>query len=229
MDYDQDFDSWSIGANYALTDEVALFANYSEGGGLAAPDRVTGNLNADGSMNNAAGFAEIASLELGVKWQFGDGSLYVTYFDNETDEERAFEVTTQTFRQNSYESSGLEFEGEYDFYNGFAVRGSVTFTDAEITQTGDGSNVGNVPRRQADYIFNITPSYSTDMWDVGLNFVGTDEVFIQDVNQTKFDAYMITNLFANWYVNDNFSVSLNSNNLFDEEGFTEGEGEFGAA
>ena len=229
MNYDQDFDSWSIGGNYALTDEVALFANYSEGGGLAAPDRVTGNLNADGSMDNAAGFAEISSLELGVKWQFGDGSLYVTFFDNETDEERAFEVTTQTFRQNSYESSGLEFEGDYDFGNGLAVRGSVTFTDAEITQTGDGSNVGNVPRRQADYIFNITPSYSTDMWDVGLNFVGTDEVFVQDVNQTKFDAYMITNLFANWYVNDNFSVSLNSNNLFDEEGFTEGEGEFGAA
>lgn len=223
FDYDQDFDSWSVGANFALTDNVALFANYSEGGGLAAPDRVTGNLNANGSMDNGAGFAEIRQAEIGVKWQFDAGSLYATYFDAETDEERTFEVTTQQFLQNSYESSGLEFEGDYDFGNGFAVRGSLTLTDAEITRTADGSNVGNVPRRQADYFFNITPSYSTDDWNVGLNFVGTDEVFIQDVNQTKFDAYTVSNLFATWYVTDNFSISLNANNVFNQEGFTEGE------
>ena len=223
IDYDQDFDSWSIGGNFALTDEVALFANYSEGGGLAAPDRVTGNLNPDGSMDNGAGFAEITQAEIGVKWQFGAGSLYVTYFDAETDEERAFEVTTQEFLQNSYESSGLEFEGDYEFGNGFGVRGSVTFTDAEITRTASGDNVGNTPRRQADYIFNITPFYNANNWEAGLNFVGSDEVFVQDSNDLKFDSYVVTTLFANWYVNDNFSVSLNANNLFDEEAFTEGE------
>lgn len=223
MDYDQDFDAWSIGANYALTDEVALFANISEGGGLAAPDRVTGNLNADGSMANGAGFAEVQQVDIGVKWQFGDGALYVTYFNAETDEERAFEVTTQQFLQNSYESSGLEIEGNYYFDNGFAVQGSVTFTDAEIVDTANGANIGNTPRRQADYIFNITPSYSSDQWNVGLNLVGTDEVFVQDNNDLKFDAYVVANLFANYYVNDHLSVSLNSNNLFDEEGFTEGE------
>jgi outer membrane receptor protein involved in Fe transport len=223
MNYDQDFDAWSVGANYALTDEVALFANYSEGGGLAAPDRVTGNLNADGTMANGAGFAEVTQAEVGVKWQFGDGSLYFTYFDAQTDEERAFEVTTQLFLQNSYESSGVEIEGDYYFDNGFAIQGSLTLTDAEIVGTADGSNVGNTPRRQADYIFNITPSYTSDAWNVGLNFVGTDEVFIQDNNDLKFDAYVVTNLFANYYINDSFSVSVNSNNLFDEEAFTEGE------
>ena len=223
MDYDQDFDSWSIGANYALTDEVALFANYSEGGSLAAPDRVTGNLNADGTMDNGAGFAEIKQAEIGLKWQFADGSLYVTYFDAETDEEKAFEVTTQEFLQNAYESSGIEIEGDYDFGNGLGIRGSLTLTDAEIVDTASGDNIGNTPRRQADYIFNITPSYSTDNWEAGLNFVGTDEVFVQDNNDLKFDSYVVTNMFANWYVNDNFSVSLNANNLFDEDGFTEGE------
>ena len=221
--YDQDFDSWSIGFNYAATDSVALFVNYSEGGGLAAPDRITGNLNGDGTLDDGAGYAEISQAEVGVKWQFDDGSLYVTYFDADTDEERAFEVTTQLFLQNSYESSGLEIEGDYDFGNGFGIRGSMTFTDAEIVNTASGDNIGNKPRRQADYIFNITPSYSTDDWEVGVNFVGTDEVFVQDNNDLKFDSYVVANLFANWYVNDNFSVSVNANNLFDEDGFTEGE------
>ena len=222
-DYDQDFDSWSIGANYALTDELAVFANISEGGSLSSPDRVTGNVNPDGSMDNGAGHAIVKQAEIGLKWQFADGSFYITYFDADTDEERAFEVTTQEFLQNSYESSGFELEGDYDFGNGFGIAGSLTLTDAEIVRTANGENVGNQPRRQAEYFFNITPSYRSDMWDVGLNFVGTDEVFIQDNNDLKFDSYVVTNLFANYYLNDNISISVNSNNLFDEIGFTEGE------
>ena len=221
--YNQDFDSWSIGANYALNDEMAIFANISEGGSLASPDRVTGNLDATGNMGSEAGHAIVTQAEIGLKWQFADGSLYVTYFNAETDEEKAFEVTTQEFLQNSYESSGFEIEGDYDFGNGFGVRGSLTLTDAEIVKTASGNNVGNTPRRQADYFFNITPSYTADNWDIGLNFVGTDEVFVQDNNDLKFDSYVVTNLFVNYYVNDNFSISLNSNNLFDEDGFTEGE------
>ncbi|MGI9295004.1 MAG: hypothetical protein ACR2PS_13560, partial [Pseudomonadales bacterium] len=39
-----------------------------------------------------------------------------------------------------------------------------------------------------------------------------------------FDSYIVTNLFANYYFMDGkLGVSLNANNLFDEEGFTEGE------
>ncbi|MFK7733989.1 MAG: TonB-dependent receptor [Pseudomonadales bacterium] len=222
-DYEQDFDSWSIGANYAITDELAVFANFSEGGSLASPDRVTGNLNAVGNLGDEAGHALVTQAELGLKWQFENGSLYLTYFNAETDEESAFEVTSQTFLQNSYESSGFEIEGDYDFGAGFGIRGSMTLTDSEIVKTASGDNVGNTPRRQADYFFNITPSYTAENFDIGLNFVGTDEVFVQDNNDLKFDAYIVTNLFVNYYINDNFSVSLNANNLFDEEGFTEGE------
>lgn len=222
-DYSQDFDSWSIGFNYALNDEMALFANLAEGGSLAAPDRVTSNLDANGNMAPNSGHSEVQMAEIGFKWQFADGSFYITYFQADTDEELAFEVTTQEFLGNSYEASGFELEGDYDFGNGFAIQGSMTLTDSEIVKTASGANVGNTPRRQADYFFNITPSYTADNWQAGLNFVGTDEVFIQDNNDLKFDSYVLTNAFGNYYVNDSFSVSLNVNNLFDEEGFTEGE------
>ena len=165
----------------------------------------------------------LSRLNWASNGSFDNGSFYVTYFAAETGEERAFEVTSQTFLQNSYESSGFELEGDYDFGNGFGVKGSLTITDSEIEKTASGANEGNTPRRQADYFFNITPSYAADNWDVGINFVGTDEVFIADSNDLKFDSYIVTNLFFNYLVNDNFSVSLNANNLFDEEGFTEGE------
>lgn len=222
-DYDQDFDSWSVGGNFAVSDDLALFFNLSEGGSLASPDRVTGNLDANGSMLNREGYSEVQQAEIGVKWQFDSGSLYVTYFDAETDEELAFEVTTQEFLGNSYDSSGFEIEGDYDFGNGFAIRGSLTLTDAELTKTASGENVGNTPRRQADYFFNISPSFTAANWDVGLNFVGSDDVYIQDNNDLRFDSYIVTSLFANYYFSDSFSIRLNSNNLFDEEAFTEGE------
>ncbi len=222
-DYEQDFDSWSIGGSYLINDDLAVFANIAEGGSLATPDRVTGNLDANGDMGSRAGHSIVEMAEIGLKYQFGQGAFYVTYFDTETTEELAFEVTTQQLLGNTYESSGIEMEGLYDFDNGFNIRGSVTFTDSELVRTADGSNVGNTPRRQADYFFNLTPSYSTEQWDAGLNFVGTDEVFVQDNNDLKFDAYVVTNLFANYYFNENLSISLNANNLFDEEGFTEGE------
>lgn len=222
-DYEQDFDSWSVGVNYALNDTMALFANLSEGGSLASPDRVTGNIDANGDMDDEAGHAIVQQAELGFKWNFDNGSLYITYFSAETDEERAFEVTTQAFLQNTYESSGFELEGDYDIGAGFNVKGSLTIIDSEIVKSADASVEGNTPRRQADYFFNITPSYTTDDWDVGVNFVGTDEVFTQDNNDLKFDSYIVTNLFVNYLFNDNLTVSLNSNNLFDEEGFTEGE------
>ena len=46
---------------------------------------------------------------------------------------------------------------------------------------------------------------------------------MQDTNDLKFDSYLVTNLYFNYNFNDNITLSLNMNNAFDEEGFTEGE------
>jgi outer membrane receptor protein involved in Fe transport len=219
-DYSTDFDSWSVGVNYALNDNMAVFANISEGGSISSPDRVTGALNADGSILNEAAFSEVEQTEIGFKYRGDMGSFYVTYFDADTTESRQFEVTSQTLRGNTFNANGFEFEGDYEWENGFGIKGSVTLTDSELTS---GANAGNTPRRQADYIFNLTPYYNADKWNAGVNFIGTDEVFVQDNNDLKFDSYVVANLFINYQLNDRTSISLNSNNLFDEEGFTEGE------
>lgn len=219
-DYSTDFDSWSLGVNYALNDNMAIFANVSEGGAISSPDRVTGSLRADGSILSESAYSTVEQTEIGFKYRGDVASFYVTYFDADTEESRQFEVTSQTLRGNTFTASGFEFEGDLLFNNGFGVKGSLTLTDSEITS---GANAGNTPRRQADYIFNVTPHYTTDAWDTGINFVGTDEVFVQDNNSLKFDSYITANLFFNYRFNDQLSLSLNANNLFDAEGFTEGE------
>ena len=222
-DYEIDYDAWSLGVNYAIGDSMAVFANISEGGSLSSPDRVTGSIRDNGSMFNDSGYSEVEQAEVGFKYSGDNAAFYITYFTADTAEAREFEVTTQTFKENTYEADGIELEGQYDMGNGFGVRANVTFTDSEIAKTGDGANEGNTPRRQADYLFNITPYYVAANWDVGVNLFGSDEVYVQDTNDLKFDSYLVTNLYFNYSFNDNITLSLNVNNAFDEEGFTEGE------
>ena len=174
-------------------------------------------------MLNDSGFSEVEQAEVGFKYNGDNAEIYITYFMADTTEAREFEVTTQTFKENTYEASGIEVEGSYDMGNGFGIRANATFTDSEIKKTGDGSNEGNTPRRQADYLFNITPYYIGESWDAGVSIFGTDEVYVQDNNDLKFDAYITTSVFFNYAFTDNIHLSFNVNNLFDEEGFTEGE------
>ncbi|MGD8846825.1 MAG: TonB-dependent receptor [Desulfobacteraceae bacterium] len=223
--YDLAYTSYSLGMNYALNDDMAVFGNYSKGGSATAPTRVDTNFyDENGDLtDDKAGYSTVDMYELGYKFQGGNAAAYVTLFYAETEESGGYEVTSQTSIQNSYESKGVEVEGFYEIGAGFAIRGSITLTDAEITDSNTEANIGNKPRRQADYIFNITPSYTIGNHNVGLNFVGTDEVFVGDNNEAKFDAYMVTNLFYNWRMDNGISLGLNANNLLDEVGFTEGQ------
>jgi outer membrane receptor protein involved in Fe transport len=100
----------------------------------------------------------------------------------------------------------------------------LTWTDAEISDDAvNNAIVGNTPRRQADVIYTITPSYSTDTVNVGLSIQGSTEFYLQDNNDLKQDAYNLVHLFANWYINDSLTASLNINNLTDEFVVTESE------
>lgn len=222
-DYDINYDAWSVGVNYAFGENMAVFGNISRGGSLSSPDRVTGSIRADGSMANDSGFSEVEQAEIGFKYDGEDATVFVTYFMADTTEAREFEVTSQTFLENSYEASGIEIEGSYDMGNGFGIRANATFTDSEIKNTGDGANEGNTPRRQADYLFNVTPYYVAANWDAGLSIFATDDVYVQDSNELQFDSYITTALFFNYSFSENLGLSLNVGNLFDEEGFTEGE------
>jgi len=55
VDYDADYDAFSIGANYQVNDTVAVFANYSEGASVTAPDRSTGLLVASNTAGTLTG------------------------------------------------------------------------------------------------------------------------------------------------------------------------------
>lgn len=226
VNYEASNTSYSFGGSYIFDDSLTAFARYSKGS-RAIADRllqIAGTLNTDGSLTSTtSGFDEVKQLEVGVKYATSDLRVYATLFDTVTEDTQAELTSGLTFIR-EYQATGLEVEGNYAISDDFSVTGNFTWTDAEIS--GDLFNqaiVGNTPRRQADFIYTITPQYQTSDLLVGASLQGSTEYFVGDSNELKQDGYNLVNAFATYFVSDTFSVSLNINNLTDEFVITESE------
>lgn len=226
-DYDADHNNFSIGANYAINDRLAIFGNYSETASLTAPDRSTGNLNVvDGVGTSPDGdlfLNFVDQFEVGARFKFGAGNFSIVYFDAQVAEAAQFEVTTQDVIQTTFDTNGIELEGDFYLENGFGIKGNATFTDSEIAGPATNANLGNRSRRQAPYTLNINPYYIGENYDLGLNIFSNGAAPVQDDNQFDLPAFTTVGAYVNYEVYENLTMSVAANNLFDEVGFTEGE------
>ncbi len=226
VNYEASLTSYSVGGSYIMDKSKTIFARYSKGG-RAIADRllqIGGTLNSDGSLTSTtSGFDETKQLEIGFKYATSDLRFNATLFDTVTEDTQAELTSGLTFIR-EYEAMGVELEGNYEFGSGFTLSGNATWTDAEISDDKFNPGlVGKTPRRQADFIYTISPQYQADNYLLGVSLQGSTEFFVGDTNELKQDGYNLVNLFATWYVSEAFSVSLNVNNLTDEFVITESE------
>jgi outer membrane receptor protein involved in Fe transport len=222
VNYDWDYASYSIGANYQIDSSLATFARLSKGGRANADRLLFGKVRADGSVADEDAVDEVNQYEFGVKKRFDSLSVFATAFYAET-EEQNFEATSQTFFDREYEAKGIEIESTY-FIDAWDFRGNLTWTDAEIAKDAlTPEVVGNTPRRQADLIYSLMARYSFDKGAAGVNFIGTTDAYAQDNNDLKFDGYTQVNGFVSYDLSENLNIALNVNNLFDTVGITEAE------
>ena len=214
--------SWSIGANYLVSPDAAVFARISRGGRANADRLLFGVVQADGSVRKQDAVDFVDQYELGVKYRSGPFGLFVTGFHAKTQEQN-FEATTQRFLDRTYKATGVEIEAAYRA-GIFDLRAGATYTDAEIAKDAiTPANEGNTPRRQAKFIYQVTPAVDFGMVRAGLNIVGTTKAYAQDSNELVFPAYTQVNAFVNFRPLDKVEVSLNANNLFNVTGITEAE------
>jgi outer membrane receptor protein involved in Fe transport len=224
VDYEWDYTSYSIGANYSVSDSVAVFGRFSRGGRANADRLLFGPaILASGDIrSDDAAVDMVDQYEAGVRFVGGDLSVFATAFLAQT-EETNFEATSQTFTDAEYESKGIELEGFYSI-GGFDLSGGVTYTDAEITKDAlNPANVGNTPRRQADWVYQATGSYASGPFRVGASLVGTSDSFAQFNNQLVMPGYVVVNPFASYDIAEGLQLVLNINNVFDEFAVTEAE------
>ena len=223
--YNYDYLSYSFGANYRLQDDLSFFARYSRGA-RANADRllfgpavstVTGRLT-----DSSAAVDFVRQAEGGVKFRSGGLGLYATGFYAKT-EEQNFEATTQRFFNRNYDAYGVELEGSYRV-GGFSLTASGTYTHARIkSDVLNPAVVGNRPRRQAEFTYQATPQYSTKLFTIGANVVGTTASYTQDDNLLKLPAFAQVNAFLLVTPREHVTLSINANNVFDVNGFTEAE------
>ncbi len=217
VDWDYDFASYSIGANYKLNNKQAVFARFSHGGSAKA-DRILTPGAAQLFVGNPKDVIDQA--ELGWKQKFNAGGLFITGFYAKTTEEGGFEATTQRVIDNDYSAVGLEIEGAFNFGD-LDLRGALTYTNASINS---GDNDGNTPRRQPDLMFNIIPTYSLGKSSaIGLSIIGQTKAYAQDDNVLVMPGFAIVNGFVSFGITEGLSFSINANNLFDSIGLTESE------
>jgi len=222
VNYDWSYTSYSFGANYLFSDDLAGFARVSRGGRANADRLLFGVVQADGNVSAEQSVDVVKQQELGVKWRLGDLNLFVTGFHAETSEQN-FEVTSQRFFDRTFEAYGAELEASYRL-NQFSFTGGVTYTDAEINKDQITPEVeGNTPRRQADFIYQGTAAWEGYDFRLGVNLIGTSASFAQDNNQLKMPSYAQVNLFANYRLTDTLVLAVDVNNLFDKFAITESE------
>lgn len=224
VNYKVNHTSYSLGGNYQLNKDLAVFARASDGVAFSADRLLYGN-PLDGSVPVAVN--QVKQLEAGVKFRSGGFSSFVTLFNAKTSESN-YEATTQTFTSNRYDATGVELELGYRT-GGLRVTGGATITDATIKASNDPTTVGKTPRRQAKLVYQVAPSYSVGPFEVGAAIIGTGSSWGDDGNTIKMGGFTVVNAFGNYQINDRLSASLSVNNLFDTLGYTEVEGDGHAA
>lgn len=220
VSYTADATSWSLGANYEFSRNMAAFGRISHGASWKSPDRVIWDTRVATGVDPYP-VNEVDQFETGLKIRQGSFSGFFTAFFAKTKEGAGFEVTSQTIKNDSYDSKGIEAEMAWRLGD-FRIAGGATLTDAQITS---GPNSGNTPRRQATLVYQLSPSYSTGNLEVGGAIIGTTKSYAQNDNVVVLPGYAVVNLYASYALSDSTTVSLGVNNLFNTVGYTEAEGQ----
>ena len=225
FEYDWSYMSYSLAANYELSDDMAVFGSISKGSRVNADRLGDGGFYSNGTAADGSVENELTSFEFGAKVDEDDYSLFATVFYVETDDVNSESTNASGgARVRGYESTGLELEastkiGEID------LRGSMTWTDAEIVSSNDATIIGNTPRRQADFVWSLSPSYQFGDHYVGATLIGTTDSYSQDNNAYTMDGYTYINLFADFALAPGLKLQMSVNNVTDQIGITEDEGQ----
>jgi len=224
VNYEFDYHSFSVGMNYKLSDNQAVYARYSQGG-RANADRLLYSpfLTAEGRTIDGLDADRISQAELGYKHRAGRWSLITTAFFTQISEQNE---EFGRILNKDFVTYGLEAELSANFGN-FDLLAGATFTQATIQKSINPAEEGNVPRRVPALLYNISPSYRFlgNKAAVGFSLIGTSKVYAQDDNVVAIPGYLYANAFASYDLTRGLTLRLNSNNLTNTLGFTEMEGD----
>lgn len=227
LNYNYNYISYSLGANYRIAPSLAVFARYSRGA-RAAGDTIfytpTINTQTGGLFNPDDGYGVVRQSEVGVKYRRGDLALNLTSFLADA-HDKNFQLLTdssgvtyaaQLDRQ--YRAYGAEFEGNYS-YGPWNLAAAATYTHARIRSDRDNPQFNdNTPRHQPNLIAQLSPSYEGKMFSAGAVVVYTGSSYAQDINQLKMPSFTTVNTFLKLRPVNRVELMVTASNLFNAIG-----------
>lgn len=238
-DYDEDFTSWTVGANYSFTDSMSSYVRVNRGGHFADFDNgIRGS-----TTGNTSPIQIVRNYEVGFK--FENDFLYAdisTYFRDFTGLQ--YEQTTAngapTGNKLFYgsESKGVNFIGWYSPVENFRFQVVANYLDGEYTDydrcvqytnvvTGNGCAPieGKQLQRQPKLRYVLTPSYTLPLGfgDVTA-YVSYTHVGDHTQDQSglqQLGSYYTWDFGVTAHVGENWQFAVRGTNLTDELGLTE--------
>jgi len=210
--------SYSVGANYLLDPDLALFARSSEGGRANATRLLFGGgIRPDGGIAGQVAVNKVRQYEGGAKWKGNSLSVFATGFYARTEvTDQDITAPSAPFARRTYGARGLELEMAYRIA-AFRVDAGVTYTNGKIT--ADQISPDDIGRRIIpQYIYQVTGAYTAGRWDAGLNLVGVSVAPGIDVS---LPAFVQVNSFVSYRLSGGLQLAVRGNNILNTVGFTE--------
>ena len=238
-DYDEDFTSWTVGANYSFTDSMSSYARINRGGHFGDFD----NALRGSTTGNTPPIQVMRNYEVGFKFEndivYADMSVYFRDFTGlQYQQTTANGAPTGAKLFFGSESKGINFIGSVSPVENFKLQVVANYVDGEYTDydacfpftnvvTGNGCAPieGKQLQRQPKLRYVLTPSYTFPLGFgdvtayVAYTHVGDhtqDQSGLQELG-----SYYTWDFGVTAHVGDNWQFAVRGTNVTDELGLTE--------
>jgi len=157
------------------------------------------------------------NIEGSIRYKDDAGSMSLTIFQNKIDDFIIYNSDTpvnnsRTNTTNLHKANidGLTISGD-QFFGHFQIKGSITAQSAKNEDTDK-----YLPRR-ASVLGNINLNYYIGYWNIGIEETFSDKRFDDKANITKLSGYALTNIVADYKINDKLKLNLRLNNVLDKD------------
>jgi outer membrane receptor protein involved in Fe transport len=218
IDQDDSATSWTVGANYTVSDTMSAFGRVNSGFKFPSFDNLR-----DGATQTQ----EIDQYEVGLKAADSKYELYLTVFYNDF-----VGLPFQAFDQNGNnivvigdsKAKGVEFEGAIGPFGGFDLAWTATWLKADYGTFGNFS--GNQVVRQPKFRARLTPSYYWSMpWGdakIFATWTNVGDRYSDPANGQVLPAYDTWDIGASARIGEHWEFTFNGRNVTDEIALTEG-------
>ncbi|MFC4314507.1 TonB-dependent receptor [Steroidobacter flavus] len=238
-DYDENFTSWTLGANYSFTDTMSVYGRVNRGGHFADFDNgIRGS-----TTGNTPPVQVVKNYEVGFKFQndflYADLSGYYRDFTGlQYQQTTALGAPTGEKLFYGSESKGVNFIGQLTLWENFRFQVVANYLDGEYTDydacvpftnivTGNGCAriEGQQLQRQPKLRYMLTPSYRFPFgWgdiDAHVTYTHVGDRTQDQSGLQQLGSYYTWDFGVVANVGENWQFAVRGTNVSDELGITE--------